>query len=421
MINNALRGALDRARSFVFSGNLHTVRDALKSADFPVAEKAKVRVYRSNTVVLECRIDDLRIAFDITIGPRSANLSVLGRDDTSRRILRNIFIGVGRNVRVNGERNILRTWTIWPRRKRVAQAIVSQILLAMERIASLPGEMHPKRQLTSDDALTYWWDTKANFGDTIGPWLVSAMTGLRPVNSRWVRKDGPALFTVGSVIGHIQVPGEHIWGSGLIGRPGPTKLKQLREATPAKIHAVRGKWTRGVLVEELGWPVPEVYGDPALLLPRYYEASAAKVEGKIALVPHYKHKQDFVGLSCPNAVLVDVADGLESVVDQISTASVVMSTSLHGLIIAQAYGVPWVWIRIEDKQLGGDTFKFEDFFSLLNRDEVATVDLRIDQLGELDIEELAHVAQLPTSFYDLELLAEAFPSHLFGTMIAEVR
>lgn len=419
MAQNALRGTLDRARMFLFRGNLHTVRDALTSAHFPIADKAGVRVYRSNTVVLECRIDDLRIAFDIAVGPRSARLSVLGRDDIARRVLRNTFIGAGLNVRVNGERNILRKWSLWPRRKMAVEAIVAEILVAMERIASLPGEMHPERQLSSADALTYWWDTKANFGDTIGPWLVSAITGLRPVNSRWVRQGGPALFTVGSVIGHLKAPGEHIWGSGLIGRPGPSKLNQLRDVPPARIHAVRGKWTREVLIQELGWSVPEVYGDPALLLPRYYEAPTPKAERKIALVPHYKHKQDFVVLSCPNATLVDVADGLESVVDQISTSRAVMSTSLHGLIIAQAYGIPWVWIRLEDKQLGGDTFKFEDFFSLLSRDEISTVDLSLDQLDKLDIEKLARDASLPTSFYDLDLLAQAFPAHLFSSMIAD--
>lgn len=419
MVQNALGVLVERARTLMFRGNLRTVLDALESASFPMIAKAGVRVYRSNTVVLECRIDDLRVAFDVAVGAKSARLSVLGRDETARRVLRNAFIGVGLNVRVNGERNFLGKWSLWPRKKKTVEGIVAEVRAATERIASLPGETHPGRQLGSADALTYWWDTKANFGDTIGPWLVSAMTGLRPVNRRWVSHDRPALFTVGSVIGHLKTPGEHIWGSGLIGRPGPSKLNQLRSVPPARIHAVRGKWTRDVLIQELGWSVPEVYGDPALLLPRFYDPPAAGADCKIALVPHYKHKQDFALLSGRNATLVDVADGLERVIDQISSSSVVISTSLHGLIIAQAYGIPWVWIRLEDKQLGGDTFKFEDFFSLLKREEVATVHLRLDQLGSLNIEGLAGQASLPTSFYDLDLLAQAFPVQLFNSSIVD--
>lgn len=399
---------------FLCRRNLLTVLKALEVTTFPLADKARTRVYRANTVVLECRIEGVGIAFDIDVGPRSAKLSVLGRDDIARRILRNTFIGAGENVRIDGERNILGKWSFSPFRTRSGKVIVAEILLAMERIASLPGEMHPEGQLSRVDALTYWWDTKSNFGDTIGPWLVSAVTGLRPVNRKWVQQDVPALFTVGSVIGHLKVPGEHIWGSGLIGKPGPTKLDQLRNVPPAQIHAVRGKWTREVLIGELGWSVPEVYGDPALLLPRFYAAPSAKPNPKIALVPHYKHKKDFAGIPRSGAILVDVADGLESVVDQISTSSAVLSTSLHGLIIAQAYGIPWVWIRVEDKRLGGDTFKFEDFFSLLNRDEVATVDLSINELDKFDLSKLALCARLPTSFYDLDLLERAFPAHLFS-------
>lgn len=413
MIKSALGSIRDRGRSLAFGQNLRALEHALNATQFPLAEKTGVRVYRSSTVVLECRIDDLRVAFDISVGPRAAALSVIGRDDVARRVLRNAFIGVGVNVRANGERNVLGTWRLLPRRNRAVKSIVDAILVGMARVATLPGETRPDRELVASDALTYWWDTKANFGDTVGPWLVSAITGLRPVNSRWVRDGSPALFTVGSVIGHLKTPGDHIWGSGLIGRPGASKLNQLRNAPPTKIHAVRGKWTRDVLVHELGWTVPEVYGDPALLLPRYYAPSPSRRTKKIALVPHYKHKKDFATLSGGQANLVDVAGGLEGVVDQISSSSAVISTSLHGLIIAQAYGVPWVWMRLDDKQLGGDTFKFEDFFSLLSRDEVATLDLSTNELGKIDLQKIARQARLPKSFYDLQLLEDSFPSHLF--------
>lgn len=403
----------DRVRSFAFGRNIRRVRKDLDSTDFLHAGQERSRIYRSSTIVLDCRIEDLRVAFDIAVGPLRAKLSVVGRDDIARKILRNAFIGAGLNVRTNGERIVLGVWQLWPRRNRAMKGLIGKVSDAIDRISSLPTETHPDRQIQSTHALTYWWDTKANFGDTIGPWLVTAITGLRPVNSRWVTNDGPTLFTVGSVIGHLETPGNHIWGSGLIGRPGPAKLAQLKSAQPARIHAVRGKHTREILIGELGWVVPEVYGDPALLLPRYYDPSPSKAVGKIALVPHYKHKQEFAALSGSGTLVVDVAEGLERVVDQIAGATAVISTSMHGLIIAQAYGIPWVWMRVTDKQLGGDTFKFEDFFSLLDRSEVASLDVCAHEIDAMDVKRVAVQARLPKSFYNLDLLEKSFPTQLF--------
>ncbi|WP_417218646.1 polysaccharide pyruvyl transferase family protein [Arthrobacter sp.] len=414
MIRTKLRNARDRWQSKTLKKDLAAVRRGLESAAFPEAAKCSVRGYRASTVVLECVLEDLRIAFDVSVDKGVASLSVLGRSEDASRVLRNALIGVALNVRLNGERNILRTWPMRPKRQRVVEEVIAEIHSAMNRISTLPGELHPNREVGPTDALTYWWDTKANFGDTIGPWLVSRISGRRPVNSRWVQGTGPALFTVGSVFGHLTKPGEHVWGSGLIGPPGAAKLDQLRGAPPKRIHAVRGKKTREVLIRELGWDVPEVYGDPALLLPRYYQPKPSNRPRKIGLVPHYKHKKLFKPLEGVGVTTIDVAMGLEPVVDQIASCSAVISTSLHGIIVAQSYGIPWLWVRLEDSQLGGGAFKFEDFFSLLARDEVASLDSSTRELGDLRVADLAGRATLPTSYYDLDLLEHSFPSHLFS-------
>jgi hypothetical protein len=281
----------------------------------------------------------------------------------------------------------------------------------MDLLQTVPHEGAPTRPIPSGHVLTYWWDLKPNFGDTAGPWLVQHMTGRPVVNSRWIEPQRPSLFTVGSVVGHLQLPGHHLWGSGVI-EPLPTKkVAQISANKPAAIHAVRGALSRRELMEKLGWEVPEVYGDPALLLPRYLTPyRSAKMAGKVAVVPHYSHRKLFSDVSDSRIRLVDARDGLERVVSQIAYASHCVSTSLHGVIVAQAFGVPWTWLRIGDKPLHGDAFKFEDFFTTLDREEVSESSVAAAGLPELDFVKLSHTSRLPRTVADLDALHDAFPA-----------
>ena len=66
-------------------------------------------------------------------------------------------------------------------------------------------------------------------------------------------------------------------------------------------------------------------------------------------------------------ILVDVvSESFQSVVNKICKAKVVFSSSLHGLIFAEAYKKPAVWLKITDKIIGGN-FKFDDYYEGTNR------------------------------------------------------
>jgi hypothetical protein len=252
-----------------------------------------------------------------------------------------------------------------------------------------------------------WYSAKLNFGDWIGPYLVHAITGRQPIQANRPGTRQRILFSVGSIIGRINQDNVDVWGSGLM-RPLTTKEIQARKHLKGiKIHAVRGKLSRRELQESLGWKVPEVYGDPALLLPDVLKPEQLP-HNEIAVVPHYVHLPK-INRESISGRIVDVRSDVRSVVEELAGAKAVVSSSLHGLIIAQAYGVPWVWLDVTDHKLGGGDFKFEDFFSCLDREKVSRVQIDKDELRTLDLAKLAESASLPVLHIDLSLLRDALP------------
>ena len=119
-----------------------------------------------------------------------------------------------------------------------------------------------------------YWHQAQNVGDTLTPYIVEHFTGQSvKLAARNVRGK---LLGVGSIMTAIR-PRDIIWGTGCI-RDGivnaPAKTKFL---------AVRGPLTRGLIH---GSEVPEIYGDPGLLLPLLYNPQMPKIYD-VGIAPHH--------------------------------------------------------------------------------------------------------------------------------------
>lgn len=257
----------------------------------------------------------------------------------------------------------------------------------------------------------FYWDGTPNFGDVVGPYLISKITGKPVLNIKNLRY--PGIMAVGSILQLLDRKDMVIWGSGLMQKLTDEQMENFKKYNP-KILSVRGRETAKHLLEAgINVPDQSVYGDPALILPLFYTPLISRCK-RIGICPHYIHKSYF--LECitdkDNLKIIDVQKGMETVVDSISSSSVCISTSLHGLIVAQAYNIPWVWLEIFDNNLGGNEFKFKDFFSTLNESQVSHVRVRMEDVKDIDFKAIAEKATLPDKLYSEELILESLKTHL---------
>lgn len=202
----------------------------------------------------------------------------------------------------------------------------------------------------------YWWqpsDGRINVGDHLSKVIVDAMLALRDLELVHKRDRSRRLFAVGSIL-HNARDGEAVWGSGINAKI-PDDAHRFRHLD---VRAVRGPLTRQWLVDR-GIAAPAVYGDPALLMPAFYprELVGAPAPVDFVVIPHFNEPvgkyaawQD--RLLLPSTLPLAFVRGLLG-------AKRVVSSSLHGVILAEAYGIPAVYL---DSGNGENRFKYDDYY-----------------------------------------------------------
>lgn len=207
-----------------------------------------------------------------------------------------------------------------------------------------------------------------NWGDDINYHLLKKLTNknIIPYDQSTLanRQHKTCYMCIGSIITFNHVDETIIWGAGVIDPSKPLKHK------PTKVLAVRGPLSRQYLLEQ-DVDCPEVYGDPALLIPQIYTPKAEK-KYKLGIIPHYDDFENPVldHLKKDNSILFIRLEGYNKwtdVLEEIASCEYIVSSSLHGLIVSEAYGIPNLWAEISGKLMGGH-FKFHDFFLSVGED-----------------------------------------------------
>lgn len=254
--------------------------------------------------------------------------------------------------------------------------------------------------------------SQGNVGDRLTPWLVRRISGRV---ARWVppRTRG-AFFVTGSVIA-LAGPGGVVWGAGILDDTD-------RIHPEVELAAVRGPLTREAAMRS-GVSCPEVFGDPALLVSRFLPRGRDRVGRRPAVVPHFSDKAR-AQLGVPRGWdVVDVQAGVEEVVDRLVGAPLVASSSLHGIILSHAYGVPAAWVSFGGRDgegrrpaegdgagtlPNGDDSKFHDYFLSVGLPVPPPVQVGRTGTG-LESGRVRDFATVPAYSPDLDLLLDRCP------------
>ena len=203
----------------------------------------------------------------------------------------------------------------------------------------------------------YWSRSKPNFGDWLSPAICAAISGR---SIEYVEPNGCDLVAIGSILHRVKhgwwTRAVHVWGSGFIEEVAPRRGKHF-------YHAVRGRKTAALLQ---GAEV-QALGDPGLLcdllVPDY---KSIPKQHALGIIPHYQDKGYPAVVSGaaqrPGAKVLDVFTELPGLLREIAACEMILSSSLHGLIVADAFGIPNAWIKVSGELRGGD-FKFHDYYS----------------------------------------------------------
>lgn len=210
----------------------------------------------------------------------------------------------------------------------------------------------------------YYWSGSSNFGDLITPYFLEKFC--KDVDYSFdLTGTKPNIISCGSIM-RLCKPDSLVYGSGI------RDIDQ--NINSGLIQLVRGPLTRKRLLD-INCYCPPDYGDPGLLLPEYYKPTVVKTH-PFGIIPHVVHYEII------NKMYADFDDvfvinlnneNVESVINDIVSCEKIVSSSLHGLIVSDAYNIPNKWVRFGD-EINGDDTKFHDYFQSVGRKDVTYVD-----------------------------------------------
>lgn len=175
----------------------------------------------------------------------------------------------------------------------------------------------------------YWWRPRTgphNFGDELGA-IILRHYGYKVKRVSFAKAD---YLLTGTLLdpAESKKPNATVIGSG----SGYTHDAKHQ----FNVLAVRGKLT----ADCLGVDVP--LGDLGLLASRIWTKEPARYN--IGVVRHYVDQDEY-----PFAdIVIDATEPAADVIKKISSCRVIMSSSLHGIIVADSYGIPNMRIARDD-------------------------------------------------------------------------
>lgn len=213
----------------------------------------------------------------------------------------------------------------------------------------------------------HWSRSKPNFGDALSPLICEAISGRKVIYAKPAKAD---MIAIGSLLHRLKeawfTHRVHVWGTGYIEQPQVHKSRH-------HYHAIRGQLSASAISNQQ----IDTLGDPGLLagvlLP---EEKRLNKKYRIGLVAHYKDKSNPLIKALidrhSDICEIDIFSPPLSFLQQLSQCEIILSSAMHGLIAADALGIPNGWIKLSESLRGND-FKFQDYYSVFKMSPSAIV------------------------------------------------
>jgi pyruvyltransferase len=248
----------------------------------------------------------------------------------------------------------------------------------------------------------FWWKPKRklrnlyrqklNVGDLLSVYLCDQILKSKGISLKPELTEGKRILAIGSII-HFAKDGDIVWGSGINGK---ISLEEIT-AKFLDVRSVRGPKTREVLKQKFNINSPEIYGDPGLLISGFIPCSKIK-KHEVSIIPHFNQLSRKIKTKY-HIIRPDI--GVEEFCREISSSNFIISSSLHGIIVAESYGVPAIYW---DNGNAEDIFKYEDYYLGTGRNSFKT---------GLTLAECIEKGGNILPIFDKETLLNSFPFDYF--------
>jgi pyruvyltransferase len=198
-----------------------------------------------------------------------------------------------------------------------------------------------------------------NFGDELNPLVIAELTQQRV---KWANMRDADLVAVGSVLNTYVSRGSNamILGSGVRALEGFDR----GVIDPSRVLSVRGSLTAKAL-DVSG----SEGGDPGLLIKQIMPPSRGRRREPL-VIPHFAVSNTLSGrsrigaLRSAGARVVQANESVRDIAMAVAEAPYVLTSSLHAMVFADAYGVPVQLTEFVDPDRGEPNFKYSDYESI---------------------------------------------------------
>lgn len=252
--------------------------------------------------------------------------------------------------------------------------------------------------------MLYFIPYNSNFGDELNVYIINKLIEILNINvginfinlskTKTFDKNFKTFSFLGSIM-HSLPPNIDVIGTGV--NPNHPNINEN-----LNILALRGQLSKDYLINEKGYKIGNiVMGDPALLIPRLFPEWLEPLtnnSSNIGLIPHfndiphinkYKNILSKLNIDCcyPNQPAINVINFIRS-------KDVIITSSLHGIIVSEMLGKNTKWIMYEGSLKSESKFKYLEYYNSTGRYNISPA---------CDIKEALEMEILKPVFDDTEL------------------